>query len=289
MRGKFYQVKKQLILTACGLLVVVLLFQFGKTSIPKSAKNISAAKSQAAAFSIARFIETEKKKLSPSQSLALSKLENSVIRGDVSAQQVKANMQLADFWRDSVHLFEPYIYYLSEAAKLDKSEKNLTFAAQLILNNLRAETDEAKLNWKAEQAIALFEQAIELNPSNDDLQVGLGSSYVFGKGRAGQSDQTMKGIQILLSVVRKDSNNMKAQMMLGIGGSISGQYDKAVERLLKVVKAQPDNLEAIAFLADTYAAKGDKAEAIKWYTISKRLANDQHYTQEVDERIRQLK
>ena len=172
---------------------------------------------------------------------------------------------------------------------MENSEKNLTFAAQLILNNLRAETDEAKLNWKAEQAIALFEKAIELNPSNDDLQVGLGSSYVFGKGRAGQSDQTMKGIQILLSVVRKDSNNMKAQMMLGIGGSISGQYDKAVERLLKVVKAQPDNLEAIAFLADTYAAKGDKAEAIKWYTISKRLANDQHYTQEVDERIRQLK
>ena len=53
----------------------------------------------------------------------------------------------------------------------------------------------------------------------------------------------MKGIQILLSVVRKDSNNMKAQTMLGIGGSISGQYDKAVERLQKVVKAQPDNLE----------------------------------------------
>ena len=34
---------------------------------------------------------------------------------------------------------------------------------------------------------------------------------------------------------------MKAQMMLGMGGSISGQYDKTVERLLKVVKAQPDN------------------------------------------------
>jgi len=283
-------VKKQfLLLTAGGLLFVALLFIFGKTSIPKSTGDPVAVKSQGPAFSIVGFIESEKKKLTPSQALALSKLENSVIRGDIAAQQAKANMELAAFWRDSVHVFEPYVYYLSEAAKLDKSEKNLTFAAQLILNNLRSETDEAKLNWKAEQAIALFEKAIELNPTNDNLQVGLGSAYVFGKGRAGQSDQTMKGIQILLSVVRKDSNNMKAQMMLGIGGSISGQYDKAVERLLKVVRAQPDNLEAIAYLAETYAAKGDKAEAIRWFTISKRLANDPHYTEEVDERIRQLK
>lgn len=240
-------------------------------------------------FSITQFIDEKKKLLSPSQILALSKLENSVIRGDVSAQQIKANMQLADFWKDSIHSFEPYAYYLSEAAKLDKSEKNLTFAAQLILNNLRTEQDEAKLNWKAEQAIALFEKAIELNPANDDLKIGLGSCYIFGKGGAGKPEETMKGIQQLLSVVRKDSTNMKAQMMLGVGGYVSRQYDKAVERLLKVVKAQPDNLEAIAFLADTYAAKGSKEEAVKWYLISKRLANDPNYSKEVDERIKSLR
>jgi cytochrome c-type biogenesis protein CcmH/NrfG len=99
----------------------------------------------------------------------------------------------------------------------------------------------------------------------------------------------MKGIQQLLSVVRKDSNNMKAQMMLGVGGYVSGQYDKAIERLQKVIKAQPDNVEAVAFLADTYAAKGDKAEAIKWYNVSKRLVNDPHYSQEVDDRIKTLR
>ena len=82
---------------------------------------------------------------------------------------------------------------------------------------------------------------------------------------------------------------MKAQMMLGVGGYVSGQYDKAVERLLKVVKAQPDNLEAIAFLADSYAAKGDKNEAVKWYLVSKRLANDPHYSKEVDDRIKSLR
>ncbi|MEO7306777.1 MAG: tetratricopeptide repeat protein [Ferruginibacter sp.] len=280
--------KTKLIITFIGLALVILIFKFGTTVAPKS-KTVPPAVLAIKTFDIHQFIEEEKKHLSASQALYLAKLENSVTRGDVNSQLVIENTRLADFWKDSVQSFEPYVYYLSEAAKLDKSEKNLTFAAQLILQNLRAEQDEAKLNWKTELAIALFEKGVELYPNNDDLKVGLGSCYIFGKGRVGGPEETMKGIQQLLGVVRKDSNNMKAQMMLGVGGYVSGQYDKALERLLKVVNAQPDNLEAVAFLADTYAAKGNKGEAIKWYLVSKRLMNDPHYNQEVDERIKQLR
>lgn len=280
--------KKQLIISVAGLALVILLFKFGSTIAPKT-KMPPVAAAPAKSFDILKFIGEEKKHLTASQAETLAKLENSVTRGDVNSQLLIANTRLADFWKDSVGSFEPYIYYLSEAAKLDKSEKNLTFAAQLILSNLRSEQDEAKLNWKTAQAIALFEKAIELNPNNDDLKVGLGSCYILGKGRVGGPAETMKGIQQLLSVVRKDSNNMKAQMMLGIGGYVSGQYDKAAERLQKVIKAEPDNVEAVAFLADTYAAKGDKAEAIKWYTISKRLIKDPQYQKEVDERIKSLR
>jgi tetratricopeptide (TPR) repeat protein len=281
--------KKQLIISIAGLAVVLLLLKFGSTIAPKSKVQAPTAINTVKSFNILNYIDEEKKHLTASQIINLGKLENSVTRGDVNSQLITANMQLANFWKDSTRSFEPYIYYLSEAAKLDKSEKNLTFAAQLILDNLRAEQDEAKLNWKTSEAIALFEKAIELYPNNDDLKVGLGSCYVLGKGRVGGPEETMKGIQQLLSVVRKDSNNMKAQMMLGVGGYVSGQYDKAIERLQKVIKAQPDNVEAVAFLADTYAAKGNKAEAIKWYTLSKRLVNDPHYSQEVDDRIKTLR
>jgi len=280
--------KKQLILAVGGLALVVSLFIFGRTVAHKS-KEIVAEAPNEKVFDIKQYMAEEKSHLTAAQAVMLVKLENSVTRGDVKEQLIAANTALANFWKDSAHAAEPYFYYLSEAAKLDKSEKNLTFAAQLILHNLRSEQDEAKLNWKTEQAIALFEKAIELYPENDDLKIGLGSCYVFGKGRTGNAEETMKGIQQLLAVVRKDSNNMKAQMMLGVGGFVSRQYDKAIERLTKVVKAQPDNMEAIAFLADTYAANGDKKEAIKWYQVSKRLINDPHYSQEVDERIKQLR
>ena len=42
----------------------------------------------------------------------------------LKSQAEKQLTLLADFWKDSVGIFVPYAYYLSEAAKLDNSEKN---------------------------------------------------------------------------------------------------------------------------------------------------------------------
>jgi tetratricopeptide (TPR) repeat protein len=281
---------KQILLAAAALLLTASLFFFGRTVAKKdkTAATAAASKNTVPTFDIAHYITDEKQKLTAQQLLTLGKLENSVTRGDVLTQQINANNQLAAFWRDSVRSFEPYVYYLSAAAKLDNSEKNLTFAAQLILDNLRGEQEPSKLNWKTTEAIQLFEQAIKLNPESDDLKIGLGSCYIFGKGRTVNPQETMTGIQQLLAVVRKDSANMKAQLVLGIGGALSGQYDKAIDRLVKVVKAQPDNLEAVAYLADAYAGKGDKASAIKWYQVMKRMANSPVYSKEIDERIKLL-
>lgn len=281
--------KKQFILAGAGIIAITLLFIFGRTSEKKSPINNAEPASIVQTFDIQRFIESSKQNLTPAQALIVTKLENGISRGDVPAQQLQAYNSLANFWKDTAKLFEPYLFYVSKAAKLDNSEKSLTFAAQIFLEALRGEQDNSKLDWETSEAISLFENAIKLNPENDDLRIGLGSCYIYGKGRSGNPEQTMKGIQELLGVARRDSNNMKAQVVLGVGGLVSGQFDKALERFQKVVNKEPGNLEAIAYLADTYAAKGNKAEAIKWYTLSKRLANNPHYTEEVDKRIQSLK
>ncbi len=282
--------KKQFILAIVGFILVSILFFFGRTT-PKKKEDTAAQvnNNPQKIFDVQQFIVQEKAKLTPDRIVLLSKLENSITRGDVLTQQIKANESLANFWKDSVKLFEPYAFYTSLASKLVNSEKNLTFAARIFLDNLRGEKDGAKLGWQTNEAIDLFERAIKLNPNNDDLRIGLGSAYIFGKGRNGNPAETMQGILELVNVVKKDSTNMKAQLMVGVGGLVSGQYDKAVVRLLKVVIAQPQNAEAVAYLADAYAGKGNKAEAIKWYTVSKRLINDPHYTEEVDARIKTLR
>ena len=282
--------KKQFILAGAGLLLVATVFFFGRTVADKKQSHVAFKDSSSdKAFDIQQFISSEKSKLPPEKAIVLSKMENGISRGDVLAQQIRANEALAGYWRDSLKAYEPYAFYTSEAAKLDNSEKKLTFAARLFLDNLRGENDEVKLKWETGEAIDLFNRAIQLNPANDDLHIGLGSCYIYGRGRSGDPQETMQGIQELLAVVRKDSTNMKAQEMLGVGGIVSGQFDKAVERLKKVVAADPQNAEATAYLADAYAGKGDKAEAVKWYNISKRLVNNVDYSREVDARIKLLK
>jgi tetratricopeptide (TPR) repeat protein len=276
-----------MILAFGGLLLLASLFFFGKTVEKKPAMASPAmGMPMVPAFNTDNYILAEKKKLPIYQSTYLDKLENSVVRGDVKEQQIKVDNELAEFWKDSVKQADLYIYYTGKSAELENSEKNLTFAAQLILNSLRTEQAPDKRGWKADQAIGLFEQAIELDPNNDDLKIGLGSTYIFGKGMAGDAQETMKGVQQLLAIVHKDSTNMKAQMMLGIGGVISTQYDKAIERLSTVVKNQPGNGEAVAWLADAYAGKGDKVNAVKWYEISKRMVNKPEYSKEIDQRIK---
>ena len=284
--------KQQLILIGAGTLLISSLLIFGSTVTkkePVASKVTVTGTAIQPRFDINKYLLSARQKLTVNQQNYINNLENSVKRGSVKEQQINSYNQLATFWNDSAHEHELYDFYTAESAKLVNSEKNLTFAAQLILKDLRNEEDIAKRGWKAEQAITLFEQAIALNPANDSLKVGLGSCYVFGKGMAGDAQETMKGIQQLLQVVKKDSSNMQAQLVLGIGGVISTQYVKAVDRLQTVVKYQPSNIEAISWLADAYAGKGDKPNALKWYGISKRMVNNPAYTKEVDARIKMLK
>ena len=279
--------KQQLILTGAGLVLLITLLFFGriesqKSSFPHTEQNTSAI------FNITDSIQKAKQHLSAFQLVYVSNLENSITRGDVKQQSHNNYIHLANFWKDSAKAFVPYAYYISEAAKLDNSEKSLTFAARLILDSMRREDNDLIKAWEAETAIVLFKKAIELNPNNDDLRIGLGSCYVYGKGMTGNAAETMKGIQELLQVVSKDSNNMKAQLVLGIGGVVSRQYDKAITRLNKVVAAEPGNLEAVSWLADGYAESGDKTKAVKWYEYSKKLVNNPVYSKEVDNRIKEL-
>jgi Flp pilus assembly protein TadD len=77
-------------------------------------------------------------------------------------------------------------------------------------------------------------------------------------------------------------------MMLGIGGIRSGQYDRAIERFTTVVHKQPDNIEAVLYLAEAYERKDDKANAIKWYKVAAQKIGIPEAKQAIEERIKTL-
>ena len=280
--------KQHLILAGSGLVVLLVLFFFGQTIPPKKATTSStttADSSQHQHITTEDVLQASKKRLSAGQQSYVNGLENAVVRGNVKEQQLKVYQQLAQFWKDSARTFLPAAYYTGEAAKLENSEKNLTFAAHLYLDNIRAQSDPELRDWMAEQAKGLLEQALKLNPTSDSLKVSLGSCYIFGNVHG----NPMEGIMMIREVAERDPHNVYAQMMLGIGGSMTGQFDKAIERFKKVIEHQPNNIEARLNLAEVYEQKGDKQSAIEWYEKSKSLLKNEAIIQEINSRIELLK
>lgn len=281
--------KQQVTVAVIGFTILIIFYFFGntvpplkKTSLPKTAG------ASVQSLDIKTILDAGKSKMSPSQLAEVNRLENAVVRGDVKNQQIEADRQLAVFWKDSAQNgFLAFAYYSGEAAKLENSEKSLTFAAQLFLNNLRGQDNPALKNWMASQSRELFERAETLNPANDSTKIGLGATYIFGSG--GETQEVMKGIQKILEVTRRDSLNMYAQFTLGLGDIESGQYDKAVQRLLKVVHYDPGNLEAVLNLGEAYERMENNSAARTWYSAAKKLTTNQELIDAIDERLRSLK
>jgi tetratricopeptide (TPR) repeat protein len=277
--------KPQWITAGAGTALVIILYFFGRTVPDKKPVPETAANAAEAVISADTILFHSKEGLPVEQAARITALENSVVRGDVKGQKLDLYHQLAHFWRDTARVFEPYAWYEGESARLENSEKSLTFAAHLFLDNLRGEENAALKRWKATQAKDLFERSLKINPGNDSSTVGLGACYIFGN----IADNPMEGILKVRAVADKDSTNIYAQSILGYGSMISGQYDRAISRFQTIVRIQPGNLEAIMILADLYERKGDKASAINWYNKATPYIKNAALKTEVEKRIEELR
>jgi len=279
--------RKYLALAGFGLVLLLSLYFFGQTIPPKKkeTQQISSSEMEDPGLTTDQVLAASKQRLNSSQLQRVEQLEHSVVRGDIKNQKLRSYTQLAAFWKDTAQTFLPAAYYTAEAAKLENLEKSLTFAAHLFLDNLRGQDDPRLKKWMAGNAKELFERVLALNAANDSAKVGLGCSYMFGN----ISNNSMEGILMIREVADRDPHNMYAQMMLGIGGVMTGQFDKAIDRFKKVVDHQPANIEAILNLAEAYEQKGDKASAIEWYQKSKQLIRNPEIEKELDARINSLR
>ncbi|MCZ2458601.1 MAG: tetratricopeptide repeat protein [Chitinophagales bacterium] len=279
--------KPQWITFITGIGLVLIIFLWGRFAPARSNKPVTPPEGSEVSSTISTdsILEAAKKRLTPEQMVRINTLEHSISRGDVKDQQLKVYQELARFWADSAAAFEPYAWYIAEGARLENSEKSLNFAARLFLRSLENESNSTKRKWEALQAKDLFERSLKLNPDNDSTIVGLGACYLFG----GIFTNPMEGIVKIKSVLDKDSTNTYALITMAKGSLMSGQYDKAINRLEAVNRAQPENLEAIMLLADTYERMNDNKNASEWYQKSLKYINRQDIRSEVENRIEELR
>jgi predicted Zn-dependent protease len=198
-------------------------------------------------------------------------LKDDLSKATTDTSKTKIYEELIEFWGGDAKNDELAAFYYAEKAKLENSEKNLTFAANLILMNcLNDNTNSLKKGFKANLAKEMFEKALLKNPTNDSLNIGLGGSYMLGA----TTDNPMKGTLVLLEMVKKDSTNAYAQKMLGYGGLLTGQTEKAIERFIKSYTYNNKDQNLVIDIALLSKSIGKIEQANKWYAIGNKLFAD---------------
>lgn len=107
------------------------------------------------------------------------------------------------------------------------------------------------------RATYCFEKSYQLDSNKITSKLKLAQSYME------LQNEPMKGVQILLGIVQKDSMNSEANLILAKFGLVSGQYDKVEQRLKKVLYLQPKNIDALLMRAEMYAQTNRKDNAKK--------------------------
>ena len=141
--------KQQFFLIAIALVLLCVIYFFGNTVPPKKSSSavITAAK-DSSSFNIDKVLAASKTQLTPSLAAHIEQLESSVATAD-NITKAGVFRQIADIYKDSAHMLLPFAWYTGEAAKLESSEKNLTFAARYYLESARTQHDNFLKNWMA--------------------------------------------------------------------------------------------------------------------------------------------
>jgi predicted Zn-dependent protease len=278
--------KSQILLVGAAATLLVVLVAFGRT-VPHSDKKAMPTADhmhdgqEGKPIAFDELLASAKQKIPADKLVAITALENKTVRGGVKNQQIDAYKQLYASW-DSLNQLPIAAYYLGESAKLENSEKSLTFAANLFLEHLEHAEDPAIAKWESSQAISLLGQAIELNPKNDSLKIKQALLYM-------NTGEPMVGVQKLRDVVAANPDNAEAQITLANLAIQSNQFDKAIERMETFTQKHPDEAKAVFVLAEAYRGKGDIKKAVELLEHCKTLLNDPSLKAEIDNYIKSIK
>jgi Flp pilus assembly protein TadD len=281
----------QIILSVVSVVLVGVLYFFGPSQPAKksNANEATANRDKAAAgadehaqFDFAQY-RTEAITSLPSAVQDSAKLMDEKIAAASGTDKIALLQQQKEFFvRKGIPLAAAAS--MLQAAETQNTVDSWTKAGHFYMAvSMGEEENELLAQYAVNEAAACYQKAADLKPEDLDLKINLAAAYMQGGG------QVMQGVQILLGIIEKHPDHIPANLILGRYGIISGQYDKAVARLEKVVKLDPKNSEALFYLAEAYNALGRKDDAVKTFEQCKKLVGDPGFSAEIDQYIEKIK
>lgn len=273
----------QLILVAFCAAIVAGLFFFGnRKTPPKPAldglSNFSVPNPVSLKDSIALF----KEKLSTEDIVKVEAWETDLKGLETGSEGHSATLlSLAEFWEKQKAL-PPSSYYFTEYAKAVDTGESWKEASKRNYLAYKAANDTLWRPYFTDEAIVSLEKTINFVPSDAESKIQLADCLIDGK------NEVMQGVLLLREVVEAEPTNIAANIQLGRLSIVSGQFDKAKERLNTVLSVEPENTEALYFLGETHIAMGENDKAIAVFQKCAELVDDPRFKRELDKYLNKV-
>jgi len=230
-------------------------------------------------ISIDDISKTAKESLNANLKKQISDLE-AQLKSSSESDKLSIQKQLAQQW-DDVNQSAPASFYYALIAQKEPNFASWLKAGDKFTDAYQQSMDTLVQPALVQKAISSYQNAYKIKPNTLEVKTGLGIAYVTG------TPNPMKGITLLLDVVKQDPKNLKANLNLGLFSMKSGQFDKAVERFKTVIDIAP-SAEAWFYLASSYENMDMKTESIAAYLKTKEIAADPNMSQFVDRKVNEL-
>lgn len=273
--------KGQIAIVAGGLVLVGLLYFAGKTVLPKK-EHKAAHTTESISFEQYEQLRTEQ--LPEAEKSAYTQLQQqmkAVADGDTATLRPLLQ-QASGFWHKVGN--EPLsAYYMYRLAQVAPEKHAYIHAGDDFVNAFKSGADSIISNNLITFALRSYEEALQKFGDDVEVKIKLAEVYVQG------SPEPMKGIEMLRKLSDSLPDNVPALLALGRLSIQSGQYDKAKERLRKVLLLEPENTEAMYFMAISEAQLGNNQEAIRFFEMCKLLVKNEEFSKEIDVIVNDLK
>lgn len=218
--------------------------------------------------------------ISTADSIKLSDLRNKLSTAENNKKSAifadsLANLYLAYNKLDSAEKYGRFILALSDEIE------NFQLAGDIFFKAFGFSKEKGDIDKFGELAANCFETVLETDSGNPDVKAKLAMTLV-------NSANPMQGISMLREVLEEYPENETALYNLGILSMQSGQYDKAVERFLKLTELNAENVQAWFYLAVSYFETNQKDKASELFSKVKSMDSDPAINQAADGYLREI-
>lgn len=270
-------------ITICtGLLAAV--FFFGRTTESKTSEPIVPITEEISdtTFSFISYNLRQKKSLFPEQLSVIDGLEKTLSASKEKEDKLNSLEELASSW-EKYGKFALASEYWAQISALTDSAKDWNRTGRKYFTAFSSQEDTSITNYLREKTYASLEKATVLDPKTVRYKVDLAES------RIEMSPNAMDGVLLLLEIEKEAPDDIRTNLLLGRMGIVSAQFDKARDRLEHVLRLDPENTEAMYYLAGAYNGLGNKTKAIEILNKTKTLIKNPEFGREIDEYIQTLK